>query len=47
MQKYNTNIHKPKIILSGLSFGGTICFKLAINKPKKYDYIVFFSPALR
>ena len=38
---------KPKIIISGLSFGGTICFKMAIRNPKKYDFIVFFAPALR
>ena len=25
--------NKPKVIISGLSFGGTICFKMAITKP--------------
>lgn len=39
--------NKPKCILAGLSFGGTICFKLAITKPQAYHYLVLFSPALR
>ena len=47
MEKYKDCKKKPKIIISGLSFGGTICFKMAIRNPQKYDFVVFFAPGLR
>jgi S-formylglutathione hydrolase FrmB len=47
MEKYTQNKQNPKIIISGLSFGGTICFKMAVRRPEKYDYVVFFAPGLR
>jgi alpha-beta hydrolase superfamily lysophospholipase len=47
MDKYKSCKQKPKIIISGLSFGGTICFKMAIRNLQKYDFIAFFAPGLR
>lgn len=38
---------KPKIFLSGSSFGGTVVFKMIVNSPEKYSGTILLCPALR
>lgn len=38
---------KPKIFLSGGSYGGTVCFKACLKSPQKYQGAIFLAPALR
>lgn len=38
---------KPKIFLSGSSYGGTVIFKLGLLNPEKYAGMIFLAPALR
>jgi len=44
MKRYDKKI---KIFLSGLSLGGSICFKMCLNNPQKYSGVIFLSPALK
>lgn len=44
MSKYEK---KKLIYLSGLSLGGTICFKMCLRNPLKYSGVIFLSPALK
>ena len=40
--------YKPeKLFLGGVSMGGGVAFRMAINRPKLYAGIVMFAPALR
>lgn len=38
---------KPKIFLSGSSYGGTVIFKSGLLNPGKYAGLIFLAPALR
>jgi alpha-beta hydrolase superfamily lysophospholipase len=38
---------KPKIFLSGGSYGGAICFKACLKQPHKYSGVIFLAPAIR
>lgn len=38
---------KPKVFLSGSSFGGTIAFKMGLLDPSRYAGAVLLAPALR
>ena len=38
---------KPKIFLSGGSYGGAISFKACLKQSKKYAGVIFLAPAIR
>jgi len=38
---------KPKVFLSGGSYGGAISFKACIKSPEKYAGVIFLAPAIR
>lgn len=44
LQQFET---KPKIFLSGSSYGGAIIFKMAITKKERYNGLIFLGGALR
>lgn len=44
---FNKYKGKPRLFLSGNSFGGSIAVQLAINTPKIYRGLVLFVPAIR
>ena len=38
---------KPKIYLSGSSYGGTVSFRMAVKNPEKYSGIILLAPAIK
>ena len=38
---------KPKVFLSGSSYGGTVSFKASLKNPERFAGIIFLAPALK